>query len=493
MSKHKKAGQSRKKHRKAGQKKTGISSRSKPSFSSAYRISVWVLGIFVIVCAIAAGIFSIRFLLIADRKPLQMKPSSDNTQTAVPNSVSGPLRTKQDVIGIKEEELKLAEKLIADFPDNGQARILVGDLHRRLGNSVKAVEFWQKGLELIPKQADVYSNLGIVALEKGDFEQAISFWRKALDVNPQMPGVHNSIARALIGLGRHDEAIKELQEDIKISPQSPDSNFLLGQAFLQQQDYENAKIYYEKAIELQPNNLNAYYGLSTTYARLKNPEKAAEYMAVFKKLRAQVRQERNYGHSPLDDLARMRRSFAELSMGAARLYDAKGQLTKAEELLKQAVAADPNEPASHKRLAAFYQKMGRIPAALNQCEQVSQLEPNDSACHLLIATLALQLQRADRAETAFKKFIELCPNQSLGYRELAHLYIMADTKSAEAVRLAQKAVGLEPAAENYFILAYACQKTNDKQAALTAIQKAMELAPNNLEYRRMYDLIRHGG
>jgi tetratricopeptide (TPR) repeat protein len=491
MSKHKKAGQRRKKHRKTSQRKTRISSRSQPSFLSAHRKSVWSLAALLILSA--AGVFSVRFLLLADRKPQQIKQSSNNTQATASMPVSETPLIEQDTVAIKEEELNLAEKLITDFPENGQAQILVGDLHRRLGNSVKAVEFWQKGLELTPNQAGIYSSLGIVALEKGDFEQAISFWRKALDVNPQMPGVHNSIARALIGLGRQNEAIKELQEDIKISPQSPESNFLLGQAFLQQQDYENAKIYYEKAIELQPDNLNAYYGLSTTYTRLKQPDKAAEYMAVFKKLRAQVRQERNYGHSPLDDLSRTRKSFAELSMGAARLYEVKGQLTKAEELLKQAVAADPNEAASHKRLAAFYQKTGRISAALNQCEQVSQLDPNDPAGHLLTATLALQLKRADRAETAFKKFIELCPNQSLGYRELAHLYIMADTKPAEAVKLAKKAVGLEPAAENYFILGCACRKTNDKQAALTAIRKATELAPNNLEYRRMYDLIRHDG
>lgn len=405
--------------------------------------------------------------------------------------VDPTLPPEQQIALLKSREMALAERVMKNFPNNGDAYILMGDLHRRLGSSAQAVEFWHKGLELSPNRADVYQNLGIVAMEKQDFEQAISFWQKALQINPQMPGVHNIIARALMGLGRHDEAVRELQADVKISPQSADSHFLLGQAFLQQQEYDRAKMCYERTIELQPDHVNAYYGLATVCARLKQPDQAKQYRAIFQKLRAGNLQDREYGHMPADDLARTRASMAGLSMQAARLYQRRGELRKAEELLKQGVAVDPNNAAAHRRLAALYRMTNRIPAALAQCESVRQLEPNDPTCHLLIGTLALQLKRVDRAETAFRDFITLCPNQSVGYRELAHLHIRTNRKLAEAKQLAQKAVELEPTAENYFILSWAGQKTGDKEAALAAIRKAMEMAPGNPEYRKMYDLIRH--
>ncbi|UCG57763.1 MAG: tetratricopeptide repeat protein [Phycisphaerales bacterium] len=393
---------------------------------------------------------------------------------------------------LKNRELELAQQVMKDLPGSGDAYILTGDLHRRLGSSTKAVEFWQKGLQLHPNRADVYRNLGIVAMEKGDFEEAVSFWQKALEINPQMPGVHAAIARALMGLGRQDEAIKELEDDVRISPQSADSYFLLGQAFLQKQDYARAKMCYERAIELRPDHPNSYYGLSTACARLKEPDKAREYRAIFKKLRTARPEDREYGHAPSDDLARVRGNLADLSMRAAGLYQARGNTRRTEELLKQAVAADPNSTAPHKRLAALYRMTNRIPAALAQCERVRQLEPNDPTCHLLIATLALQLKRADRAEAAFRNFIALCPDQSVGYRELAHLYIRTNTRLSEAEKLAKKAVELEPTADNYFALGQACQKVGDKQGALAAMRKAVELAPDNREYKKVYDLIRYG-
>jgi tetratricopeptide (TPR) repeat protein len=392
---------------------------------------------------------------------------------------------------LKSREIELAEKVMRDFPNDGEAYILMGNLHRRLGGSAKAVEFWQKGLELSPKRADVYHSLGIVAMEKGSFEQAISFWQKALEVNPKMHGVHNIIARALMGLGRHDDAIKELQKDIRVSPQSGDSHFLLGQAFLQKQDYDRAKICYDRAIEFQPEKANTYYGLSIACARLKQSGKAKEYRAIFNRLRAEGFEDRKYGHSSSDDLARTRESMAGLCMQAAKLYEARGEMTRAEELLKQTVAVDPNNTAPHKRLAALYRMTNRIPAALVQCEKVKQLEPNDPTCHLLIGTLALQLKQLDRAETGFRDFIALCPNQSVGYRELAKLHVRTNRKLSEARKLARKTVELEPTAENYFILGLACRKTDDKQAALAAIGKAIELAPGNHEYRKMYDLFKN--
>ncbi len=444
-----------------------------------------------ILCATIVALVVAGYVWHRNRQQQEAPASLNSHESPVEPLADPTLPPEQQIALLKSREMALAERVVRDFPSNGDAYILMGDLHRRLGSSAKAVEFWEKGLKLSANRADVYQNLGIVAMEKGDFEQAISFWQKALQIDPQMPGVHNIIARALMGLGRHDEAINELQTDVRISPQSADSHFLLGQAFLQQQQYDRAKTCYERTIELQPDHVNAYYGLSTACARLKQPDQAEQYRATFQKLRADSLQDRKYGHMPADDLARTRASMAGLSMQAARLYQGRGEIGKVEELLKQAVAVDPNNAAAHRRLAALYQMTSRIPAALAQCERVRQLEPNDPTCHLLIATLALQLKQVDRAETALQRFIALCPSQSVGYRELAHLYIRTNSRLAEAKELAKKAVELEPAAENYFILGRACEKTGDKEAALAAIRKATEIAPGNPEYRKMYDLIRN--
>jgi tetratricopeptide (TPR) repeat protein len=402
------------------------------------------------------------------------------------------LPPEQQIELLKARELALAEQALRDFPAQGDAWILMGDLQRRLGRSAKAVEFWQKGLELSPRRADAYHSLGTIAAEKGEFEQAISCWRKGLELEARRPGLHRVIGWALISLGRHDEAGRELQEEIRLSPRCAESHYLLGDTFLQRQEYEQAKKYYQKAIELQPKYANAYYGLATACTKLGQLNQAAQYRASFTQLRAAMMEDRGYGHSPADDLARTRQSMAGLSIDAARLYLAAGKAISAEELLKQAVAVDPNNPTPRKNLAALYQRTGRLPEALAQCERIGQLEPDDPACQLLLGTLAFQLCRMDRAETAFKRFLTLCPNESAGYRELAHVYINTGTQVSEARRLAGKAVELEPSADNYFMLGLACRGANDRSAALAALQEAVQLAPGNREFKQMYDLVRNG-
>lgn len=425
-------------------------------------------------------------------QPEQTGAAADLRASRTGAPVDRTLSPEQEIALLKSRQMELAERVLKDLPSSGDACILMGDLQRRLGRSAKAVEFWQRGLELSPRRVDAYHSLGTVAAEKGEFDQAIAFWRKGLEIDPQTPGLHRVIGRALIDLGRYDEAAQELQEEIRLAPQSAESHCLLGDALLQQQDYEGAKACYAKAIELQPKYAGAYYGLSTACAKLGQSDKATECRTVFTQLRAGIMTDRGYGHSPADDLARTRESMVGLSMEAAGLYGAAGKTAIAEELLKQATAVDPNDAAPIKKLAAFFHATGRIPDALAQCERIRQLEPNDPACHLLIGTLALQLRQADRAEAAFRRFIILAPNEAAGYRELARLYLNTGKRLAEARNLAGKAVELEPVAENYFILGQACQRARDRQAALAALQKALELAPGNREYQQMYDLIRNG-
>jgi len=467
-------------------------SRALQTGGSGHKRLKWAVGSGAILGAALVVAMAAVYIGQRNSQQEQTRSPADLRESRTGAPVDRALSPEQEIALLKTREMELAERVLRDLPSSGHAYILMGDLQRRLGRSAKAVEFWQKGLELSPRRIDAYHSLGTVAAEKGEFDQAITFWRKGLEIDPQTPGLHKVIGRALIDVGRYDEAAKELQEEIRLAPQSAESHCLLGDALLQQQDYERAKACYEKAIALQPKYASAYYGLSMTCAKLGQLDRSAECRTTFTQLRAGIMEDRGYGHSPANDLARTRQSMAGLSMEAAGLYGATGRTATAEELLKQATAVDPSNAAPIKKLAAFYHATGRIPDALVQCERIGRLEPNDPACHLLIGTLALQLRQADRAEAAFRRFIALAPNEAAGYRELARLYINTGQRLAEARTLAGKAVELEPVADNYFVLGQACQRANDKQAALAALQKALELAPGNREYQQMYDLTRNG-
>ncbi|UCG57765.1 MAG: tetratricopeptide repeat protein [Phycisphaerales bacterium] len=405
------------------------------------------------------------------------------------SSNDSALAPERETAALKREGLELAEALMKEFPDSEQPIVLLGNVCGRHGNTAKAIEFWNKALQLNPKLADVHNNIAWVAMGKGQYEDAITQWQKALDINPQAPGVHKNVALALMALGRHDEVIAELQEEIRISPQSSMGYFLLGQEYLQKKEYEEAKISYEKAISLQPNHTNAYYGLFTVCSRLKQPAEARRHMATFKRLKAEDMKILKDRNSAFDDLVSVRRSLAETYVEAQRLYQKRGNPQKAEELLERAIALNPENTDSLLELAALYLASKRIPEALQLSKRASEVEPNNSICHLNIGLCSAKLRRFAEAEQAFRKAIELTPDSSSGYRELALLYLRAGRRFPDARQLAEKALELEPIAVNYFVLSFARDRNGDSPGAISALKRAVELEPGNQLYRQTYERI----
>jgi tetratricopeptide (TPR) repeat protein len=489
MSKHKKAGQRREKHKKTGQRKTRISGDLQPSILSTHRKAAWVLAVLAIVCVAAAGVFSVRFPLRTDGKPREIKQSPNQMEDHVLLPVSEPLRTEQDVIALKKEEIKLAENLIRDFPNSDEPLVIMANVCYRHGNVIEALEFWNKALKINPKRADVYRSMALLSMKKGQFDEVITQSRKALEIEPQIPDVYSNIGHALMMSGRPKEAIEALEKEIQISPNSGFAYFLLGQAYLQQKEYEKAQENYKTAIKINPEYTNAYYGLASVYAKLGNRDKAKEYSENFKKLKAEERKSLKGRKIRYDDFVETQKSAAITYINVGRAYREKGNLVRAEELLKQAAGHDPGNIVCFLELATLYQVSSQPSKALQMYKKISEIEPESPISYLVIGILSAHLKQFDDAEKAFRTMITLAPQKSDGYRELARLYLKTGQKFPQARQLAAKAVALEAIATNYFVLSWACDANGDTANALPAIKRAIELDPGNQQYLLLYKQI----
>ena len=492
MKKHNKTHQRRKKHKKTGQREVRSPGHSKPSFSTARKKAVRALVIAVIVCAAAAGFVSIRYLWRADKKPQTSEQSSNQAQSPVLLPVREPLRTEQEFAALKNEELQLAEKLMNDFLGNENAIMIMGNVWKRYGDALEARKFYKRVLEINQKLADVYSVMGEVFLTEGKFQEAIQYWRKALEIQPRLADMHSNIGHALMILGRRDEAIREFETELQISPNSSLTYFLLGQTYLQEKDYTKAKQNYEMAVRINPEHVNAYYGLATVCTRLGNRDKAKEYSEKFKKLKSESRKNLKGRKIQYDDFIETQKLAALTYFESGRMYRGAGKLHEAQQLLKQAAALDPENVSCLLELTFLYQENNQPLKALQIHKKINEIEPDNAMCLFQIGILSFQLKLFDDAEEAFGKVITLAPRQSAGYRELAGLYLKTGKKFPQARQLAEKAVALEATAANYFLLSWACDENGDTVNALSAIKRAVKLAPGNQQYLRYYNLIQQG-
>jgi len=59
----------------------------------------------------------------------------------------------------------------------------------------KAIEIYQKYLEISPQNLNVLYNLGIIYYTKKDYDNAISSFEKILEIQPENKEIFNSILR----------------------------------------------------------------------------------------------------------------------------------------------------------------------------------------------------------------------------------------------------------------------------------------------------------
>ena len=114
------------------------------------------------------------------------------------------------------------------------------ELLLRIGNCDKAIECYQKAIELKHDYAVAYNNMGITHGEKGNYDKAIECCQKAIELKPDDAEAYHNMGITHHKKGNYDKAIE----------------------------------CYPKAIELKPDDANAYNNMGIAYQYLGNETKA---------------------------------------------------------------------------------------------------------------------------------------------------------------------------------------------------------------------------
>ena len=326
-----------------------------------------------------------------------------------PRTRQSPSTQPATIQALKTEEIEVAKRLMADYPNSPNAVALLGMVHEADGNTTEAMKCWRRCLELNPRLPDVYNGMGWVAYRGGQHDKAVTLWRKALELAPNFPGVHNRLGRVLMDLGKSGDAIAMLDKGIRIFPKDSQSRYLLGQAYLQLSEYAKAKICYEQAIALQDNHQQAHYGLAAVCVQMGQGDKARQHMTRFENLKARADEmtvDRETGHT---DLLEVRGSLARTHTDAGVVHSTFGNAAKAEEHWRKAAYLDPKNTICRMRLAALYRSTARQHEALVMCEQLREIDPKNPVTHLNISILHLELKQFDAALSAIERARALAP------------------------------------------------------------------------------------
>jgi serine/threonine protein kinase/tetratricopeptide (TPR) repeat protein len=168
-----------------------------------------------------------------------------------------------------EKAIELFNRAIQLDPKYARAYAWLGYAHGMKGHFLnkpelaeRAAEYLQKAIELRPQLPDAYSGLGMVFIQMGRDDDAIGALRRALSFAPHDHMVHVALGRAyMIGKGMFREAAAEYEQGIKLHPEAGWAGQQLAMCCAYLREFERGEEAARTAIEAQEQYISGQTGM----------------------------------------------------------------------------------------------------------------------------------------------------------------------------------------------------------------------------------------
>ena len=131
-----------------------------------------------------------------------------------------------------------------------------------------AAASYRQAVAIRPDIAELWSNLGLMQHQSGEYSQAAEAFRTALGLNQALFVPNLFLGLDLMQLKRPREATAYLLAAEKLNPSDPQPALGLGRAYHALWEPEKSQGWYRRALVLSPRNGEAWYGLGLAYFNL---------------------------------------------------------------------------------------------------------------------------------------------------------------------------------------------------------------------------------
>lgn len=139
-------------------------------------------------------------------------------------------------------------------PSSAQNHNNLGDYYARYNQPDKAIEEFQRAIELKPGYADAMHNLANIYLGKKEINKAIEYYQMAIKFNSRLWQSHQNLSSIFFEQKKYQLAENHLLEASKIYPENDILHANLGALYLSQGKKDQAKKEFEISLQLNPEN-----------------------------------------------------------------------------------------------------------------------------------------------------------------------------------------------------------------------------------------------
>ena len=385
-----------------------------------------------------------------------------------------------------------------------------------------------------PLEPNALNLLGVVRAQQQRTREAEQLFLRALDAKPTLLGAYLNLGQLYLELQRDDRALWAFTEASKQAPANPGINLNLALLYERRREYERALERLEKIPPAEQSGdylyllIKSHLGLGHQSAAqslsepLKQPGRfpaamAISFAAVFAERRMfddaiQILLAAKEGGEPSFDLL----------YNLATSYYQKGELNRAEEYYKAALALKPDDVEALRAMARLARAEGQLEKALAQLVRARKLAPDSvevlydfgwTALNLNLLYDAIQvLERLNRmrpdeptylyalaiarlnngegpaARELIKRFIELRPDDARGYYVLgATLYGLKQFSEARVAL--ERSLKLAHYTDAEYYLGMIAQSEGDDAQAIERLQRVIKAEPNHADARTALGMV----
>ena len=353
-----------------------------------------------------------------------------------------------------DEAVAVAEEIFATNPDNVEVRRLLGRIYHsyatrgrqgrnpegRQGTNPeliqKAVEQFEKLVELEPDNPENHVGLGTLYRTTEELDKAETSIKRALDLDPSQTDAKAALAYVLMQSGKMGDAISALEEIVESGGDNHQHLEMLADAYAQTGRYRDASAMYARRLQ----TLSAQGGSSEDVLRVL--QSLADSLFLSRQFGAALK---NY-----DALLRVDPGKAEYLLKISQIEGIRENFPKAWEALDRARELEPESLRVQLQAINLFEAQGRveeaveaISASLESTRRAEYPRPERDQRALLLERLGAlkrDLDDTQGAVAAFREIGELLPDskphiawQVVETWRLARDYSRAEQEARKAV------------------------------------------------------------
>jgi tetratricopeptide (TPR) repeat protein len=253
------------------------------------------------------------------------------------------------------------------------------------GDLAGAAAKYESMIEIAPRLAVAYNNLGAVYFKEREYRRAAAVLEKGLKINPAMPSSSALLGMSLFEMGEYAKGRPHLETALHANPKDTHIELFLVNDLTRLGDFEGAAAHLTQLSNREPQNQQIWYLLGKVYTQL-----AQQALAKM---------------NAIDPNSVWTHEISGEIMEGMKNYD--GALIE----YKKAVEAAPKQPGAHYKLGDLYWSLSEWDEATREFEAELANDPGNCMAQWKLGDILLQQSlRPEEALADIDKSLAMCPN-----------------------------------------------------------------------------------